>query len=89
MHGQRPPAWFIGDGCSFSPDGLFGHDWREACRWHDWAYRCDVDVSRWYADWCFARNLIERGCCLRWAIWYWLAVRLFGWKYWNRKRSHE
>lgn len=32
------PAEFRDDGCSRSPDSLFGFDFRWACRLHDWSY---------------------------------------------------
>jgi hypothetical protein len=36
------PSEFVDDGCSASPDSLFGFDFRWACRVHDWRYcsRC-------------------------------------------------
>lgn len=72
--GPRPPDNFIGDGCTSSPDGW----WREACRYHDWAYREDVPVSRLAADWYLFCNLRTLGCPTRWAVWYFVAVRCFG-----------
>lgn len=85
MRGPQPAPWFIGDGCTFSPDGLHGVNWVLACRFHDWAYRCDTPISRWQADCNFFHNLRECGCPLRWAVIYFLAVRLCGWRYFNRK----
>jgi hypothetical protein len=89
MTGPKPPVWFVGDGCTFAPDRLFGHELTEACRYHDWAYRCDVPLSRWKADWYLFKNLRECGCHRRWAWYYWGAVRIFGRRFWNRKRSWE
>lgn len=89
MRGIKPPPEWDGDGCTFSPDGFLHHDWQEACRWHDWSYRSDVDTSRWRVDLDFAFNLRECGCHRRWVLWYWIAVRLIGWRFWNKKRTHE
>lgn len=87
FYGPRPAVWFVGDGCTCSPDGLFGLDWSEACRWHDWAYRYDTDVSRLAADWYFLRNLRVCGCPRRWAVWYFIAVRVCGWRHFNKKHT--
>lgn len=35
---DRIPADFRDDGCSRSPDSLFGFNFRWACRIHDWSY---------------------------------------------------
>lgn len=39
---EKIPARFKDDGCSSSPDSLFGFEFRWACRIHDWRYctRC-------------------------------------------------
>lgn len=39
---EQIPQLFHDDGCSNSPDGLFGFNFRWACRIHDWMYctRC-------------------------------------------------
>ena len=89
MRGPKPPAWFEGDGCSCAPDRIFDHEFSEACRWHDYCYRYDVSISRWKADWYLYCNLVELGCHRRWAIWYWFAVRVFGWKFWNKKSKNQ
>lgn len=34
----RVPKRFVDDGCSSSPDRLFGRNLRPACRAHDWFY---------------------------------------------------
>jgi len=76
MRGQRPPGDFLGNGCSFSPDGI----WAEACRWHDWAYSIEsAPVTRWRADVDFLFNLMECGCPPRIAVVYFVFVRAFGW----------
>jgi hypothetical protein len=84
MYGPRPPDWFTGDGCSFSPDGFWGRNWREACRYHDWAYRQPIPITRWIADVYFYHNLRLRGCPRRWAVWYFLVVRMMGWSCWQK-----
>lgn len=89
MIGPKPPSDWEGDGCTFSPDGAYGLDWSDACRWHDWAYRKDVAIARWRADVYFYCNLVECGCRRRWAFWYFLAVRVCGWRHWNRKATTE
>lgn len=89
MFGPRPEKWFVGDGCTFSPDGFYGLDWSEACRWHDWCYRQDVQITRVWADLYFMCNLVVCGCPLRWAFWYFLAVRVCGWRHWNRKATTD
>jgi hypothetical protein len=84
LHGPEPPAWFVGDGCTMSPDGW----WREACRYHDWAYwSTKHGATRWEADWWFLKNLLILRVPLQWALWYWLGVRVFGRKHY-RKKSH-
>lgn len=35
---RQIPLHFVDDGCSNSPDDLFGFDFRWACRIHDWRY---------------------------------------------------
>ena len=35
---RRIPSHFVDDGCTSSPDGWFGFDFRWACRIHDWLY---------------------------------------------------
>jgi hypothetical protein len=72
--GIRPPDDFTGDGCTGSPDGW----WSEACRYHDWAYRADVPITRLQADWYLWSNLRLMGCPPLTALCYFLAVRCFG-----------
>lgn len=85
--GPVPPIWFSCDGCTFSPDGLplHGINWKEACRWHDWAYTIGVPISRQEADRNFFNNLKKLGCPTRLAWAYWLAVRVFGWRHFHRQ----
>ena len=77
--GPKPPDWFVGDGCTMSPDGW----WREACRWHDWCYATEM-VSRWTADWYFYRNLLRLHVPPKQCLVYWLAVRTCGWRAWRK-----
>lgn len=83
LHGPEPPDWFDGDGCTLVPDGW----WREACRWHDWAYRSDVEITRWTADWNFLRNLLILRCPTRLCLWYWIGVRVFGRRFFHTSRT--
>lgn len=80
MLGPKPPNDFDGNGCTGVPDGW----WYEACRYHDWAYRPDVPISRWLADWYFFRNLISRHCPMSLAILYWFGVRCFGRRFFRK-----
>ncbi len=54
---ERIPKRFLDDGCSNSPDSVFGFDFRWACRIHDWEYcsRCHkagrtTQTNRRFAD---------------------------------------
>ena len=80
--GPMPPEWFAAqcDGCTMSPDGI----WRDACVVHDWHYSPSVDCSRWQADAWFLRNLMRCGCPGSLALRYWAAVRLCGWRHFER-----
>lgn len=75
--GPKPPDDFKGDGCTSCPDGW----WREACRYHDWAYRSDVPVSRFMADCYLLCNLWRLGCPFGTVMWS--AVRIFGGRCWR------
>ncbi len=48
------PRRFVDDGCSNSPDSIFGFDLRFACRIHDWRYcsRCHppMNMRQWNRD---------------------------------------
>jgi hypothetical protein len=89
MHGPEPADWFVGDGCTCSPDGIGSIDWTEACRWHDWAYRQDTDISRLAADWYLFLNMVACRCPLWLAVRYFVAVRCCGWRFYNRKTCSE
>lgn len=53
---------------------------------HDWFY-VEQPVSRWEADAKF-RDLLQLAGMSRKRYWLaWLAVRLFGWRPWNRRRK--
>jgi hypothetical protein len=90
--GFPPPVEYRGDGCTGSPDSLFGITIREACRWHDWAYflRREHGISsRFMADFWFHRNVFRlcreqgAGVIVAWfvAVPYLLGVRLGYWIY--------
>jgi hypothetical protein len=77
FEGERPPVWFVGNGCTCAPDrAVNGADLRAACRWHDWAY-CSggTEAERAAADRAFRWNLLCCGCPVltRWL--YFVAVR--------------
>lgn len=48
--GEKPPDDFEGDGCTCAPDLWF----REACRYHDWAYaklrKMDPNSQEWRSE---------------------------------------
>jgi len=81
------PETFVDDGCSNSPDGLCGTDFRWACRIHDWRYctRCHP-----FGTMCWKHRLktdreLRRNLAVAlpwWNQWirfaYWFAVRRFG-----------
>jgi hypothetical protein len=89
MRGIQPPDWFVGDGCTCAPDATLLRHWKEACRWHDWCYRQDVECERWEADANLFWNLHECGAYWIVSAVYWLAVRCCGWTLWNKKHSLE
>lgn len=69
------PEDFQSDGCTCAPDGLFGHDYRPACRVHDFL-RAYAVVSVRDADRYFHRALLDCGAP-RWvARLYWFWVKL-------------
>ena len=80
MIGERPPEWFTGDGCTCSPDYIFGQDLTEACRYHDWQYHIGSD--RKSADLNFYHNLVtameHRWFSVPIATIYYIAVRMTG-----------
>ncbi len=80
------PKSFMDDGCSNSPDSMFGFDFRWICRIHDWRYctrchragsmtagarkRADRELRGW-----ISQTMVWS---LRWIKWiYWYGV----WKY--------
>ena len=70
------PERFVDDGCSNSPDGWFGFNFRWACRIHDWKYcsRCHplVSMTQYYrklADKELQRNI---SASLPWR-WKWVS----------------
>ena len=88
--GPVPPKWFAGecDGCTFSPDGITGiANWHDACVLHDWHYSENCTVGRWMADWYFNANLRICKCPRRWAWYYWIVVRLIGWRHYEKPKQ--
>ena len=82
--GPKPPETFATDGCSISPDAVYGRPVWPACIIHDWHY--SGQVSRWKADWIFQRNvyrLLRMGglffaYSFAVSLMYWWAVRSRG-----------
>lgn len=82
MEGPKPPDDFESDGVSVVIDELLGIDTRPAGHWHDWAYAVGgTKADRKLADQRLYRNF--RHCDLGKFLSQirYLAVRLFGWRY--------
>ena len=77
---KKIPKRFVDDGCTSSPDRIFGFDLSWICRIHDWRYctRCHVpgtmDTHRRNVADCELRELMRATLPLRW--------RWVGWAYW-------
>ena len=70
------PADFPSDGCTLAPDRLFGYDFTDACRLHDYMRRSGL-YSVKDADRLFHRYLKEVVGAPRWlARLYWFAVKI-------------
>ncbi len=84
MEGAIPPAIFMSDGCSCSPDHIGGVDLRPACHFHDYAYLLGGNKkNRLQADDALFRNLMKCGLS-RWkSNLYYRRVRLWGVQYFN------
>lgn len=83
LRGAHPdPRDFGCDGCSFSPDRLFGIELWPACVVHDYHYRAKIYFRR-FADTCFYYNLLL--VCRQQGAPAWLA-RCLAWLYWGRVR---
>lgn len=56
------PAEFSDDGCSNAPDGIFGFDFKWACRIHNWSYctRCHGPGTRTHLVKVQADNRLKR-----------------------------
>jgi len=84
MAGDKPPDDFLSNGCSYSPDVVFGNDLRPAAHFHDYHYSQEHreqhhhdERARYQADQLFRLNL--RSCGLRLlAVVYYCRVRLWG-----------
>jgi len=82
------------DFCTLSPDTLGRFNWTEACRKHDEKYASEQSGSRWQADRVLWTEMMSEVRELEGSCWeqfigrltaliYWLAVRLFGWLWWQ------
>ncbi len=88
MVGPKPPDWFESNGCSRSPDVLFGVDLRPAAHWHDWGYSlASVDVTdprprteqtRYERDQEFLANIKTCGLRRPFRAAYYYRLRLWG-----------
>jgi len=74
------PESFLDDGCSNSPDSIFGFNLRWACRLHDWRYcgRCHPPGRMTQADRLLADKEIKQyiGQALPWR-WRWVKYVYF------------
>lgn len=82
--GPEPPEWYESNGCTYSLDRFWDTDWSEACRWHDWAYRDELRLSRKQADLFFLLNLLLCDAPVWWALFYWGTVRVMGWRFYHK-----
>ena len=85
MVGEQPPAAYVGNGCTSSPDFWRGKDLRPACHFHDWGYsKGGTERDRRRIDGELRRNLEACGAS-RWAAGiYYRRCRLWGsllWRY--------
>ena len=72
---------FLSDGCTYSPD----LDFYDCCEEHDWHYHTG-DISRKAADKKLRECIKKKGHgMLSWV--YWVAVRGFGGRRYNRKKT--
>ena len=85
LEGELPPEDFVSNGCSCSPDILFGIDIRPACHVHDFHYSWQMnwplgrnEKARYMADHWLLNNLVHCGLPKWIARIYWYRVRLFG-----------
>lgn len=92
MQGALPLAGFVSDGCTCSPDSIWGMVLWPACVIHDYAYRVALPAqrrcwhSRWLADRTLRRNIsrlvrlqnMDRvtAWLLAWVVWG--RVRIWG-----------
>lgn len=79
MLGPRPPHGFECDGCSYSPDYLFGVPLWIACVWHDVPYPNFfryLGVTRSQVDFWLYRNMYKVVM---------IYSKLYGWNPWARK----
>lgn len=68
--------WFV-----FPPVGFYA----KAALLHDWCYYCGpkLGITRWDADAIFRRQMKRDGVGVRTRYTLWLAVRLFGHRFWS------
>lgn len=88
LHGPKPfyTERFVCNGCTLSPDNLFGKDTWPACVVHDYQYSRHSTIDRAEADATFRRNMewclwaqgVLRPIAWVVAVFYWRAVRRGG-----------
>lgn len=89
MVGPRPPENFRCNGCTMSPDKVFGVDLSPACYWHDYAYMLGGGENmRLLSDRLFFHNLRSCGAGYFVSMAYYLAVRVVGHWFFNY-RGHR
>lgn len=82
------------DGCTVVPDFNFGQD---CCNAHDYHY-IEQNITRAEADYKLRACILKKGMGLKdngqdayvaLAYIYWVGVRVFGWFWWNRRKTHK
>ncbi len=89
MRGPLPLDGFVSDGCTCSPDSIWGMVLWPACVIHDYAYRVGLprQVRNWHSRWLADRTLrrnISRLIQLQWGGR--IAAWLLAWVVWGRVR---
>ena len=75
------------DYCTLSPEGFLGLDWSECCHAHDAAYTVQIDKNE--ADVELMKCIIDAGgfYTIPVAFIFFVAVSLFGSKFYNKARK--
>jgi hypothetical protein len=90
MVGLLPPADFESDGATGALDELLAIDSRPAALLHDWHYELGITpAQRKKADRLLYRNLRSLDVGKIRAMWWYVAVRIFGWRHFNYARPAD